>query len=69
MKYYITIEQPGVDWENTPQMSFTLDGSDWGFLPDQAVDIAIAVSEMFKATVRLCKSEGYDNQGYYYYYK
>ena len=66
MKYYISIEQPGVDWEDTPQMSFTVDSVSKTDLHQRAVDIAIAVSEMFLSTVRLSKSEGYNNQGYYY---
>lgn len=66
MKYYISIEQDGVDWEDTPQMSFTIETVSETDLHDRAVRIANAVSEMFKTTVRLSKTEGYNNQGYYF---
>jgi hypothetical protein len=66
MKYYISIEQPGVEWEDTPQMSFTIETVSKTDLHQQAIDIANAVSEMHKSTVRLSKSAGYNNQGYYY---
>lgn len=66
MKYYISIQSPYKQWEDTPQMSFTVDSVSKTDLHQQAVNIAIAVSQMFKASVRLSKSEGYNNQGYYY---
>lgn len=66
MKYYISIEQPDVDWEDTPQMLFTVDSVSKTDLHQMAVNIAIAVCEMFNSTVRLSKSAGYNNQGYYF---
>ena len=59
-KYWITIEDPAASWDQTEQKFFHAES--W----DEAVNIAKAVSEIETATVRLCKTEGYNNQGYYF---
>jgi hypothetical protein len=59
-KYWITIGEPDKNWDQTKQMSFHAES--WY----QATIITSAVAEMYNATIRLCKTEGYNNQGYYF---
>lgn len=60
---WYAVGQKGMDWDKHPQE--TLNNLTW----KQAVKKVNEISEENKAQVRLSTSEGYNNQGYYFYHK
>ncbi len=63
--YYYSIRENDKDWENQKQFSINaVDDSENSWIA--FVNYCYAISYHFKSEIRACKSEGYNNQRYYF---